>query len=719
MKHEGMSGGEAPGAYPNIGKGALECGTSSAQLQDLQRPAPEGSIERMHEEEEEDLFLDIERSVNGAHNVRSRGSNTKAEGEHCSNLQELHQALSAGLVRLEDMHRDHLAKQEKLLRQWCMSSTSRQSIEDAVPGLEAKNGLLRRTNRTKSIPENEMPDSTDWAAPGMVIQHVNSTSSCSSTKLEGCRRDPSAQWCTVVPAPHSAEQSHGTHGTLIASSRTSSRLSANDALPDEVASTGMPSTTPNGGKAQPHNTDAQQPVRDTLLLIEKVCAWLDNEEEAEAEATPGDAQPSSWRDPITWVVNHSMFRSVVSFMILLNSLTIGLSMHFLILEQVKLPGRKVNLTGWSVIENIFCVFFMIELALRALSEAMGFVQGPNWKWNMFDLGLVAMCFADFIMEHSGKSFAPNLGYARMLRLVRLARILRIIRVVRLFHSLRVMILSIVSSAGDLLWVFLLLLLVMYSFAILFLSGVLEYLENTSNPDMSVVESFSNLPRALLALFMAIAGGVDWQDVIFPLFQIGSFYGITFFFYIFFVTFGVLNVVTSMFVDSAFQVSQRDRETVVQSQLSRDYEYVSNIKEFFLQADTDNSGSLSWEEFNSYLSDPKVQAYFTALELDVTQARALFKLMDVDGTNAVEITEFIDGCTRLRGSAKSIDVNMLLYENEQMITKWTAFMEKTEHVLLHLQKALGVQDNYKRQAFGNYKCHSRLSNTLSLLSDTCH
>jgi len=135
----------------------------------------------------------------------------------------------------------------------------------------------------------------------------------------------------------------------------------------------------------------------------------------------------------------------------------------------------------------------------------------------------------------------------------------------------------------------------------------------------------------------------------------------------------------------------------------------------LQADTDNSGSLSWEEFNSYLSDPKVQAYFTALELDVTQARALFKLMDVDGTNAVEITEFIDGCTRLRGSAKSIDVNMLLYENEQMISKWTTYMEKTEHILEHIQKALGVEVKYKKQTSGS-KGHGRLSNAIHILDN---
>jgi len=109
----------------------------------------------------------------------------------------------------------------------------------------------------------------------------------------------------------------------------------------------------------------------------------------------------------------------------------------------------------------------------------------------------------------------------------------------------------------------------------------------------------------------------------------------------------------------------------------------------------------------------VQAYFSSLELDVTQARALFKLMDLDETNDVGINEFVDGCMKLRGVAKSIDVNMLLYENEQMISKWTAFMQKTEQALVHLQKALGVEVEYLVRK-SESKSQSRLSNALRVL-----
>merc|ERR1711971_227566 len=67
-------------------------------------------------------------------------------------------------------------------------------------------------------------------------------------------------------------------------------------------------------------------------------------------------------------------------------------------------------------------------------------------------------------------------------------------------------------------------------------------------------------------------------------------------------------------------------------------------------------------------------------LDSSQARALFMLLDTDDTEEVSIDEFVSGCTRLKGDAKSIDVNMLLYETEYMIGRVTAGLNRIEEKL---------------------------------------
>merc|ERR1711879_454283 len=133
-------------------------------------------------------------------------------------------------------------------------------------------------------------------------------------------------------------------------------------------------------------------------------------------------------------------------------------------------------------------------------------------------------------------------------------------------------------------------------------------------------------NALLTLFMSIAGGVDWQEIIKPLIDMHWAYGEVFFFYIFFVIFGVLNVVTGAFVDSMRLVSQRDVDVVIDDAMKRENDYIADIKRIFVEADTDGSGTLSWEEFESHLQDSRVKAYFSTLGLDVKHAKAMFMLL---------------------------------------------------------------------------------------------
>jgi len=149
-------------------------------------------------------------------------------------------------------------------------------------------------------------------------------------------------------------------------------------------------------------------------------------------------------------------------------------------------------------------------------------------------------------------------------------------------------------------------------------------------------------------------------------------------------FGVLNVVIATFVDSASVIAKRDRELVIHNELQKNKQYHADMKRFFDEADTDKSGTLSWEEFEDYLQDQNVQAYFQSFQLDVTQAKTLFRLLDFDGSNNVKIDEFVEGCMRMRGQARSIDVHMLLYESEKMILRQAEFMQHVEEELFEMR-----------------------------------
>merc|ERR1719329_440257 len=242
-----------------------------------------------------------------------------------------------------------------------------------------------------------------------------------------------------------------------------------------------------------------------------------------------------------------------------------------------------------------------------------------------------------------------------------------------------MVYSIVQSLLSLLWVFLLLLLIVYVFAIVFLNAANDYARRSHwhnvDPVLFEIEDlYGTLSKCILTLFMAISGGADWQDLMRPLAAVHDGYRFIFVAYIFFVVFGVLNVVTGAFVDNFSLVSQRDRDVVIEEEMRREQNYVQDMKHIFEGADKDSSGHLSLEEFETHLQDSRVNAFFNTLELDTSQARMLFILLDIDGTNEVGIDEFVTGCMRLKGDAKSIDVNMLLYQSNYMISKINALAD---------------------------------------------
>jgi len=297
--------------------------------------------------------------------------------------------------------------------------------------------------------------------------------------------------------------------------------------------------------------------------------------------------------------------SVCSGVILLNAIFIGICTN----TKADLAfNGGVLADEWNYIEWTFCIFFLFELVIRLVAEKYWFFFGADWKWNLFDTILVSQSMFDELSTAAGTGF--NFTFARVLRIFRFARILRIVRVMRFFSSFRLMVYSILGSMLNLLWVFLLLFFVLYFFSIFFLNGVAEYITDAEEiKDAEVVENlelmYGNLPEALLSLFMCISSGDDWGNRMAPIRSCGFIYFAFFIFYVFFMIFGVLNVVVGMFVEVASAVSQRDREVIIENELSRVQEYSKNIKEFFGQADKDHSGSLSWEELEAHLKHDSV------------------------------------------------------------------------------------------------------------------
>merc|ERR1712228_718482 len=120
-----------------------------------------------------------------------------------------------------------------------------------------------------------------------------------------------------------------------------------------------------------------------------------------------------------------------------------------------------------------------------------------------------------------------------------------------------MLLAISGTLKSAVWALSLLGVIMYLAGIVFTQATVDFLSEPSNGQGSdniaeqiLQDRFGSLPDSMYTLFMAMCNGIDWGDLSTPLAQAGDHYVAVFIFYIFFTYFGLMNVITSVFVQSA-------------------------------------------------------------------------------------------------------------------------------------------------------------------------
>mmetsp|Transcript_63633 Transcript_63633/g.114178 ORF Transcript_63633/g.114178 Transcript_63633/m.114178 type:complete len:195 (+) Transcript_63633:107-691(+) len=148
---------------------------------------------------------------------------------------------------------------------------------------------------------------------------------------------------------------------------------------------------------------------------------------------------------------------------------------------------------------------------------------------------------------------------------------------------------------------------------------------------------------------------------------------------------MFNVVTGVFVDSA--VCVRTADEVVQGYLDDLRQTTEEIKGFFKEADTDGSGTLNWEEFQTHMKNPAVKAYFSGLDIDPEEAEIIFTILDGDKSKEIKIDEFVNGTMKLKGSATKLDLMALMYDQTRQSMKFDALCEFVEEELVEIKRRM--------------------------------
>lgn len=358
------------------------------------------------------------------------------------------------------------------------------------------------------------------------------------------------------------------------------------------------------------------------------------------------------------LIEHQVFDFIAATVIIISSLITGLVVNHATFSDVT-PDSYV------IFGNLCNVFFTVEVCLRLTAYRQYFFFNADKTWNIFDLILVLAALIDWVMELLQ---LEKQGVGSGMRIVRMLRIVRVFRVFRFFKELSMLALMIIDSVKSLVWAWFMLMILMYVFAIFFTQGMTDFLKTNedsagvSEQTLADIEYFyGDIMKSMYTLFQSMLGGVSWglpSDALMPS---GVAYPLLFFVYIVFAILAVLNIITGVFVDNAMEIAKTERDFLIQKELEMKEKYISEVRDIFSEIDSDGSGSVTWDEFEGYLEDERVQSYFRAMELDTRDVRRLFDMIDDSGDGEVNVDEFLEGCLRLKGLARSIDANAILHE----------------------------------------------------------
>jgi len=412
---------------------------------------------------------------------------------------------------------------------------------------------------------------------------------------------------------------------------------------------------------------------------------------------------------------------IMGFIIFTNAVIIGVSLDY------------DDPPEFEILEYLFVTIYVGEVLFKlAHFGPSDFFLGVEWTWHWFDTVLAITGLVDVMCSLVDADI--DLGPLMYLRLSRVCRLVRLVRLMRAFKDLSIMVVGLLSGLKTMMWVMLILILVVYSLAVVLTATV----GKDESFDLAYREElFSTISRSMFTIFVCLTDGCanyDGTPISLHLFdRYGTKFFIAYCFAIVVVTFGLFNLIMAIFVENTMEAAKsndtamaaaRHKENLrvarklklvlgqftVASNANRSQRWkalhdvekemkqTAGLRGFIRRVsrrdlEEDNQGSnplamdngvddfqLSRAQFEAVLSTRAVQLLMDELEIDEVDRRGLFEVLDSDSSGSVTIEELVSGLMAVRGQAKKSDTvaTMLAVKSVQKSLRSTAALLLQNH-----------------------------------------
>jgi len=317
---------------------------------------------------------------------------------------------------------------------------------------------------------------------------------------------------------------------------------------------------------------------------------------------------------------------------------------------------------WKVSSIFFGVVFTCEASLKISAFRSAFFKS---KWNLFDIFLV-LCFLVEVTAVVAASLADTTAL-RLARLARLGRLVRLVKHVRSLDALSLMTTALQSSALVLLWSCILLFMIQAVFAFCINQLLDLFYFGGDHPQQEVEDVFiyfGSFSRALLSTFeMALA---NWPPVCRLLMEnVSEWFMVLCLLHKLTVGFAVIGIINGVFIQETFRVAAQDDFIMMHQKESAARTHMVKMERLFKAGDASGDGYLDIEEFMILMQNVEVKTWLSSMGLDAGDGELMFEFMDADNDSKVSLAELAEGVSKLKGAARSLDLQMCLKRQDDL------------------------------------------------------
>ncbi|CAK0903187.1 unnamed protein product, partial [Prorocentrum cordatum] len=395
---------------------------------------------------------------------------------------------------------------------------------------------------------------------------------------------------------------------------------------------------------------------------------------------------SALKEPARTGLIHSFVRSV-QFSFVCQSVILLNTFYVLVDTNYQIANLDKDALPISFpVDLFFGIFYTGELTLRIYTHRYFFFIGDEASWNWFDSFLVFVTMLDLLGSMGG-----NVGYTRVFRVLKVIKVLRVVRVLQFFTDLRMMINCVLASIVSLFWCIVMIVFVMFIFAVFFTQEATRYMKEDGPPTVVLADYplirlfFGNVQTTILTLFMSVTGGEDWKRVYDVLQPVGDVTCAFYLVFIFVFLFSILNIIMSIFVEKGVKMAAPDTNNQILETRRKQAADSKELMSLFNKADADGSQTISQQEFEMCIAKAEFKDFLATRGIDIKEARTFFNMVaDTIGDRELDVGHVVRCCLGIKGFATSVDLHILRYEVREAMR----MIEELHDVILTDSSSLG-------------------------------